>query len=307
MAGDISLFHGLYAKSLFDASVANTVQGMTYNSGFFYPKPTKFGEDEFQLPDKKIILFNHRLNNTSGWQKVFNICEKLARTRDDFVLWFTDEQNLKAKNKFDAHWVITKSIPFKSYGYLMKNSHFSICNTQGYATWNLAILDSIVNGCLPLVPNIPLYKSMLNHTGVYFNDLEEMIPTLLDNEREINQKMVGGMSLPSDETDIKKFIINEIQNRVKVSIAKYDEVRGYITDKKVCKKSDFINHFWSFHVNSNFQLIRWKLLSDGFVDNTRLSHTEWSATETLNLGQKIQVSEVKNDQSKRTSHWNISQ
>ena len=72
---DINLFHNEYALRLFrESAQENGLPIGGLQSGFFHPQPTKFGKKPIKLPDKKIILFNHRLNNTTGWKEVIKIC-----------------------------------------------------------------------------------------------------------------------------------------------------------------------------------------------------------------------------------------
>ena len=40
-----------------------------------------------------------------------------------------------------------------------------------------------------------------------------------------------------------------------------------IKNSKETEKREFVNKLWSFHVNSNFQIIRWCLLTSGYNDD----------------------------------------
>jgi len=278
---DMNLFHGEYAENLFINSVNENLLPYNHtgkNTGYFKPQPTKFGKKPIDLPPEKIILFNHRLNNTTGWKEVVKSCEKVYKQKQDFVLWITDDQNLKER-KFLAQypWIIVQGIPFESYGYLIKNSHFSLCNTQGYATWNMAVLDSIQNGCVPLVPPNPLYIDMFGGKTPtdYDRDLVKSIRLLLDNTKTQNDELLRQIKIPKD-SNLTKWIESNISDRVRgKDIKKYNDVRQYIMEKKVCEKRDFVNKFWSFHANSNFQLIRWKLLNIGVKDDTTKKNTTY--------------------------------
>lgn len=274
---DLSLFHGSHAKDIFIKSMVENGLGSVarMNADYFKPQPTKFGEDPIELPDKKIILFNHRLNNTTGWKEVIEACEE-ARNYHDFILWITDDQNLKEKKYLEQFtWIKVQRVPFKSYGYLIKNCHFSICNTKGYATWNMAVLDSIHNGCTPLVPAHPLYLDMLGgKTPIDFDGtLVRSIKTLLGNTKEINDGWLKKVKIPKD-INLKGWIEDMIKIRVPENeIKKYRDVKNYILSKGTCEKREFVNKFWSFHANSNFQLIRWKLLDEGIKDDTTSKNT----------------------------------
>ena len=91
---DLNLFHNEYALGLFTKSASeNRLPIKQVKTGFFHPQPTKFGKNPIELPDKKIVLFNHRLNNSTGWKEIIEICENIRKDNDDFVLWLTDEND----------------------------------------------------------------------------------------------------------------------------------------------------------------------------------------------------------------------
>lgn len=282
---DLSLFHTWYAIELMDQS--RQENKLEYRNeptlGYFTPEPTKFGDVPFELPDKKIILFNHRLNNTTGWKEVVDICEKIHEKRDDFILWITDDQNLREKKLLEEKkWIKIQRIPFENYGYLIKNSHFAICNTQGYATWNMAVLDCLMNGCVPIAPHNRLYSSMLGKDFIMHGEmskhggLSDMVEGMLDTPKNLLDEW---LTVPetSKDLNITEFVESRIFDKIKdKTIKKYDDVTKYIIENSPCEKRDFVNKFWSFHANSNFQLIRWKLLYDGFIDDTRQKLTIYS-------------------------------
>lgn len=274
---DISLFHTPYAKELFEKSMEKTIgTKIKYEYGLFQPRPTKFGDKPIELPKKKIILFNHRLNNTTGWKEVVICCDMLKhRGRDDFILWLTDDQNLKERKwleEFD--FIKIQRMPFESYGYLIKNSHFSVCNIKGYATWNMAVLDSIYNGCVPLVPPTRLFLDMFyGHAPAVYGNLEDSIESMLNKTKEETTKYLERIVVQKDDflgKWVEKQIIERIEGK---NIKKYNDVKSYIISTDKCEKRDFVNKFWSFHANSNFQLIRWKLLNDGLKDDTTEKNT----------------------------------
>lgn len=264
IASDLNYFHSAHAWDLFSGEAKEHLKKIPkLNCRYFRPEPTIFGAEPFELPDKKIILFNHRCNNSTGWKEVLEICTRIRKKRDDFVLWFTDDQKLDSKKALEnVDFVIQQRVPFKNYGYLLQNSHFAICNTWGYATWNMAVIDAIANGCLAVVPNNRLYNSMI-HSAVSFykEQLEVMLIELLDIDKNFIKSRHAGVGIRNNENTIQKDIMDLIDKRSETNPAKYDDVLRFVGEQKVCKKGDWVNKFWSFHVNSNFQKIRWKLLN----------------------------------------------
>ena len=236
---DLNLFHNEYAYGLFCGSADEI--GLPVSDipvGYFHPLPTQFGDKPIELPDKKIILFNHRLNNSTGWKQVVEACKKLER--DDFVLWLTDEQG---KEQLDYPWLRIEAVPFESYGYLIMKSHFSIVNLKGYATWNMSVLDSLMEGTPVLSKPDELMMSLGAEEGDIGTWLDEPI-------REVISPVIT-------DYPIVEWITNEIETRIiGKTPRKYEDVIAMIP----CTKSEFVNGLWSFHANSNFQVIRWKLL-----------------------------------------------
>ena len=280
-SADLNLFHTPYAWDLFNESAneANLpVDKIKF--GYFFPQPTIFGTKPIILPNKKIILFNHRLNNTTGWKEVVKSCKRLKEEVQDFILWITDDQNLKEMEYLKQYsWIKIQRVTFESYGYLIKNCHFSVCNTKEYATWNMAVLDSKANGCTPLVPATDLFNTMFggkiptDYTGLLYPSMR----MLLNNTKQENDKWLIPLDIEQDNS-IVPFIESEIYDKVKYkTMKKYDEVVKYIESNNGSLKKDFVNHFWSFHANSNFQLIRWKLLTNNFIDVINNKETKYLA------------------------------
>ena len=267
--GDLNLFHNKYAYKLFTESAKdNHLYLKPKEVEFFKPQPTIFGCDEITLPEKKIILFNHRLNNTTGWKEIIKICDNIRKKRDDFVLWLTDE-NTDCCTDVNREWIITQNIPFKNYGYLLKKSHFSICNVSGYATWNMALLDSLYFKTPVIAPNTPLMSEMGATTT---DNLEKTIEEHIETHKK-NTQIVIKKDFNCTEW-IKKILASKIKIR---KPKKYDLVKESINNTT---KRHIVNTFWSFHANSNFQKIRWNLLLDGFIDNTSLSDTTYNKPNT---------------------------
>ena len=263
-AADLNLFHNQYAFELFVKSANNEnlphkVSDLS-KVNFFHPLPTRYGMKPIDLPDKKIILFNHRLNNTTGWREVLSIFKSISR--DDSVLWFTDEENLKVKKELEKEKnIIVKSIPFESYGYVLSKSHFSVCNLQEYATWNMAVLDSMNHGTIVLSNNTPLMKELNTHTT---GNLTYSIKEMLDKDK---MEILRDMHRFHD-FDLESHLIDIISDRVDgKSPKKYEDVFDFISSNSVVEKREFVNKFWSFHANSNFQIIRWKLLCDDVIQD----------------------------------------
>jgi len=302
LSSDSVFFHNKYSYDLFssevDRKVKDTSEIFATKVGLFHPAPTQFGLEYVEMPEEKVILFNHRLNNTTNWKFVVEKLNLLWEKRKDFRLWITDEGGYSLHKRYldTFPFVYIKRIPENNYGYVISNSHFSICAHKGYSTWNMAILDSISNGLFTVVPADGVYIDMLSpfYHGMMidnmwhrYEDLQEKVDALLDTDRlilakkneQVRDYVLGAYS--SSATLTKLHIIEHLSRiRGKKPPAKYDQVYDFIKSANgdSVEKREWVNKFWSFHVNSNFQRIRHWLLSDGgIVDDTTKEYTTYHA------------------------------
>lgn len=296
LSADMNYFHTPYAKLLFDSELKSKGIKIDYKSAFFNVTPTVFGNEPMDLPDKKIILFNHRNNETTGWQEVLQVCTELRKKRDDFILWFTDDQKIELNNTLNSmDFVKVQRVAFENYGYLMQNCHFSVCNLKGYATWNLSVLDSSVNGCIPLVKDSDLMKALFS--GVYtFRSTDELLSKMDDMlSCDKNALQPAVLNNITHTVSIYDTIVNLINERLDSKIpSKYADVKRFIQSRELFPdkttkfgseltmknnsfvlKKDWVNYFWSFHANANFSKIRLRLLSEGIQDDITSVETKY--------------------------------
>jgi hypothetical protein len=282
-SADVSYFHNPYAKSLFDKIVTENINNpQPYSYDYFMPPATTYGhENPAVFSDKKIILFNHRLNNTTNWKFFLGICDRLYERRQDFVVWFTDDSD-KAKSKMLVRpYVINMSLPDNQYGYLLEHAHFSVCTHKGYSTWNMAVIDALNEECFTLVPETEaVYKEMFGNYDCMYHQNNDWLFVKMNNLLNIDikeLKITAGKIKRQFPDYFSTGHLSKIKNAIETSILKridgkiplkYDYVKKYITDIPHTSKETIVNKFWSFHVNSNFQLIRWNLLKDGIIDDT---------------------------------------
>ena len=287
LAAEVNYFHTPYAKSLFDNELKRLGVTIDYKADYFSVNPTIFGTEPMELPDKKIILFNHRNNESTGWQEVLQAGIELRKERDDFIIWFTDDQKIDLNGTLnELDFVMVKRIPFENYGYVMQNAHFSVCNLQGYATWNLAVLDSIANGCFPLLRSTDLLRDLVKGLDAmgwgYFRhtDYDGLIYNMdiaLDRSRESIHSLLSQRLYTAKPSTVEETITGLIAKRLDSKIpAKYIDVLHHIefSGYPVLKK-EWVNKFWSFHANGNFQKIRWRLLSQRIKDDITSVETKY--------------------------------
>ena len=295
-ASDWLLFHNDYAYWMFMRE-ANKVMSLDYTREFwdkyfsFTPPATVFDPLPFEggYYDTKIILFNHRLNKTTNWKEVVKTLDEIYKDRQDFMLWVTDDGKMKEFEYLrERKYIKVQSLSDGEYGQILKQSHFSICNHEGYSTWNMAVIDSLINGCLALIPRREVYRTMFKepigkfgeeftHSG----DLKEQIIKLLDNTKEKNVELAKRvvdscpwMSKFNDSNDLRIIAEGQVEYDAEKTPSKYEKVLEFIRERGSASKKEWANEFWSFHVNSNFPLIRKKLLMESdIVDDTSQSET----------------------------------
>lgn len=288
MASDLNLFHNNYARGMFLNQMKKEFINIPADSSYtnFTPPAISWGDAPMDTgldSNIKIILFNHRLNNTTNWKEVVETCEEIYKGRQDFVLWLTDDSKIKELEYLKSKpFVRVMKIPPESYGYMFsKLAHFSICNHKGYSTWNMALVDSFWNGCLGLVPNREVYKDMFKNSIREFGEdfshngnLKEMIVRLLNNSVNYNRLIAKNVvHLDANTFDFKdgSLVTNTFRDmmckKASAEPKKYNDVLNYILKNNGASKRDWVNEFWSFHANSNFQKIRAKLLLSGQVDD----------------------------------------
>lgn len=298
MASDLVYFHPGIAEKYFD--METNEYGLTQipkqRIRYFTPMPNIHWADGFYRGNigtgKKIILFNHRLNNTTGWKEVVDVCKELYKERQDFVLWLTDKNgSLPYKKTLEEYpFVHVEEIPDEFYGNLLRSCTFGICNHKGYSTWNMAVQDMIHNGMPVLLPKDEyIYNYMYRGANqTFFGNREELKfkinAWLNENQRTLDsynedqllyQHMNHDWHLPKQILDdIEGQILSRISKRK--DPAKLETVANQIYQKGRVTKKEWVNDNWSFHVNSNFQLIRWKLLHNyPIADNINLPETEY--------------------------------
>ena len=252
-----------YLKSNFKDIDISSLLGKIY----YMPVTSKIDvtPTSFELPNKKILLFNHRWNESSGIKKLIEYTVGLP---EEYVIWVTDEScDLKQDN------VIIKSLKFSDYAYLLVNCYASLCFISGYSTWNLSAQDSSIMG-RPLLyyKNETISRVVGEKYGGSFSNKKEFL-SLLDN-------------LPiADITVIKEHdLIFEAQLKLAMSdcwkegkTAPKDAEAWTENIKKgvVDKKSIAGNVNDKVRLNGTAHFIRRWLLNNGIKDNIHEPYTQY--------------------------------
>ena len=177
--------------------------------------------EPFEIPDKKIIVFNNRWNKTMGIDKLKSYLNKIDLS--DYILWFTD-----LKCDLEGPNIIKKSLSFKQYNYLISKCHCCICFMDSYAVWSLAAQDSFKFNKPTLCYEHPVIRSILGNEYPYFFKNSYEFENQLKNAKDIELKIPDFHSIfinnlyhnmekflnkwKDRDSKYKDLIINEIKN-----------------------------------------------------------------------------------------------
>jgi len=131
------------------------------------------------LPDKKILLFNHRWNTTTGIKRLIDYTKDLDR--DEYLVWVTDEDAKKPRAGQPApKWMRVQNLPSGAeYQYLVEKSYATLCFVDSYGTWNLSVQDGIALSR----PSLTYYHPMMDEVvgkdyPFYFKTKDEFLKKL---------------------------------------------------------------------------------------------------------------------------------
>ena len=237
-------------------------------SSYFPIVVDEFPEPQpFELPDKKIIVFNHRWNVSTGWRRMVKYTEDLG---DDFLIWSTDS---KAPKKY-----VGKGLPFSQYGYLLKQSLCSVCFVDSYATWNLSVQDGLKFDKPVLCYEHPAMKKILGDDYPLFFKTKEQFLNLLEKIQTSEYKNFK-WELPNHEKNFRKNVINSMEECIDDDINSpkdalkwiYCILNGYKYKKDITKQVQpnlMLNSVWYF-------IRRW-ILMNGVVDDPNSKITKYT-------------------------------
>jgi hypothetical protein len=257
-----------------DNIIKNKIQYMPLSSTI-----DKIESEPFDLQtNKKIIVFNHRMNDSSNLKMFHEFYNKLDKNK--YELWVTDNN---AEEKF-----LRPRLNIHKYKYLLEQCYCSICFIDGYSTWNLSLQDSIriKKPCLSL--KHPVLKSLLGKNyPYYFTNLIECF-NLLDNiSEDFNYELEDFDSIFKNNllSSLKKDFILVNTKQIE-KIEKYKE----LISKKIREKKLINNTINPNLARSNgFSSIRNILLKNGFKDNYNSKFTEYYLPEEIIIQKNISL------------------
>jgi len=220
--------------------------------------------EPIQLPDKKILVFNHRWNKSTGINMMMDYTKELVDS-GEYIVWCTD---VTADKEF-----VAKNLKFTQYRYLLENSEASMCFVNGYATWNLSAQDGVNLGKPVLVYRHPTLERILGEDYPFFfktkdeflEKLKKLPKTfdwkLKDFERTFRENLHRAM---------KEVLSKKIQD------SKYGREWIYYILNGIGEKREILDQTSQvMSENSSYQFARRWLIQQGVKDDPNSKYTKY--------------------------------
>jgi hypothetical protein len=270
-----------YMKSNWD-KIPHTSQGVDENVmkekiNYF---PLGVGDlpepESFPLPDKKILVFNHRWNQSTGIKKLIQFTEHLDR--DEWLVWITDDDAKKPKaGKPAPDWMKVQNLPSGGqYRYLIDNCYATICLVNDYMTWNLSVQDAIKVKKPSLTFKHSTQEYVLGKDyPLYFTDKKSFLELLDNTPTELEWE------LPEHDKIFKDNLINDLiegceskkKRTVKTPSAGIEWLYHILKDNGF-KKNLLFNSHPNLYLSNVWEKIRLWCLSKGIKDNPNYQFTK---------------------------------
>ena len=254
-----------------ESSTALNLDFVKNKSSYFPLASDKFPEPKpFNLPDKKVIVFNHRWNVSTGWKRLVEYTEDLG---DEYRIWCTDP---KAPKKYTG-----EVLPFNEYGYLLKESLCSVCFVDSYATWNLSVQDGLKFNKPVLCYKHPIMTEILGEDYPYFFKTKDEFLDLLKQVESDSGKSFE-WEIPNYDEIFEMNLVSSMEDCIRTDLKSpkdalkwvYCILNGYKF------KKDITNQIQpTIQLNSVWQYIRRWLLINGVKDDPNCEFTRYSISE----------------------------
>lgn len=231
--------------------------------------------EPFPLPDKKILVFNHRWNQSTGIKKLIQFTEHLDR--DEWLVWITDDDAKKPKaGKPAPDWMKVQNLPSGGqYRYLIDNCYATICLVNDYMTWNLSVQDAIKANKPSLTFQHPTQEYVLGKDyPLYFTDKKSFLELLNNTPTELVWE------LPEHDKIFKENLINDLiegceskkKRTVRTPSAGIEWLYHILKDNGF-KKNLLFNSHPNLYLSNVWEKIRLWCLSKGIKDNPNYQFT----------------------------------
>ena len=232
--------------------------------------------EPFPLPDKKILVFNHRWNQSTGIKKLIQYTENLDR--DEWLVWITDDDAKHPKaGKPAPDWMKVQNLPSGGqYRYLIDNCYASICLVNNYMTWNLSVQDAIKANRPSLTFEHPTQEHVLGKDyPLYFTDKKSFLELLDNTPKDFK------WDLPEHDAKFKENLIGDLTEAC--NSPKKRTVRTpnagiewlyHILQGNGFKKNLLYNSHPNLYLSNTWEKIRLWCLSKGIKDDPNYEFTK---------------------------------
>lgn len=232
--------------------------------------------EPFPLPDKKILVFNHRWNQSCGIKKLIQFTEGLDR--DEWLVWVTDDDAKHPKaGKPAPDWMKVQNLPSGGqYRYLIDNCYATICLVHDYMTWNLSAQDAIKAERPSLVYEHPTHDYVLGEDyPFFFNDKKSFLELLDNTPRHY------GWDLPKHDETFKENLIGDLidacdskKKRTVRTPSAGIEWLYHILQGNGFKKNLLHNSHPNLYLSNTWEKIRLWCMSKGVKDDPNYEFTK---------------------------------
>lgn len=260
---------------IIDENVENKIVYMTTPGGFVGKNRQSKPVD---LPNKKILVFNHRWNTSTGIKRLIEYTKDLDR--DEYLVWVTDEDAKKPRAGAPApEWMRVQNLKSGAeYQYLLEKAHAVLCFVDGYATWNLSIQDGVALKRPTLTYHLPVMDEIVGKNyPYYFKSKDEFIKKLKSIEKGTIVDWELGPLEENYKRDFMKALLDSIENyesRRKQEPHSQDGKRLYgrewlwhILNNNGYKKNILYNTHRDLHLSNSWEHLRKWCLMMGAIDD----------------------------------------
>lgn len=232
-------------------------------------------EEPFELPKKKILLFNHRWNKTTGVQKLVAFTENL--NRDEYLVWLTDSDAKQPKAGEPApKWMHCQYLTRGQYKFLLKNAYLGLSFVHDYMTWNLSVQDCISMGLPTLIHYQPIMEAVLgDNYELYFKKKEEFEALIKNGD---NIRKTFNWILPNHDEIWKNNLINDMIKTLPVIQREPLNSREWLWHIRKGeihhKKHLLYNTHRNLYLSNSWERIRQWCLANGCYDDPYSKYTK---------------------------------
>lgn len=215
-----------------------------------------FKESKIKLP--RSILFNHRSDGYTGWNRFLKLMDRLWEKRKDFKVYMTfpTEDNRPYLEKIKLN-----SKP--DYYDFIKQVIIGVCMFENYSAWSLSTADGLSRGIPYLLPKKLCYPEMVGDQYSLFYENDEhflaRINWALDYEElheELHEELKAIATRLSWEESLKtwfggwKIFDSNTYDVFKNSEIYEKNIIPFIKKNKVVTKFDLLKKFgWGYNID----------------------------------------------------------